>query len=540
MRFFLKDSYRSGLFLVLAVWGGYFINLWPRMLYWTEKGISAGWVGVWGDWAAHFAYASRFAYNPPYLWFSEHPLFADNNFTYPFLADALSGILIRMGINEVTAFILPSIITTFFLLVIFYLFYYYFLRSGFKAFVAITLFFTAGGLGFLFFLGDFINRPDLEKLIFPSKEYTHIVDQNIEYINHITAMLVPQRALLLAMPIAISLLLFLVVSLKGDFGKVSKPLIFLVGMFGGSLLIIHVHTFLAFIIFCSIFALFNLKYLKAWTLFTIGGILTSSLIYFLIYQNIDSQNFIRWQPGWIAASLKMNFFYFWLLNLGAFLPIAAFAIWKFKYYKNYVVVAAVFIFLLGNLILFQPYAFDNTKLFIYSYLIFCIPVTTLLARLWQKGLYFKILSISLFLLLSFSGLLDLIHITRNDKLSSLLWTNEDLQIASRFRQISQPLDRVLVSDQHNHWVSTLTGRQILLGYRGWMWTYGIDYNKREKDLKIMFEGKSDAKNLFKEYNIKYAVLGPSEIYNFGANNQFFSDNFPSVLKNETYTVYQIY
>lgn len=540
MRSFLKNSYEGGLILVFVVWGTYFLNLWPRMLYWTEKGIASGWVGIWGDWAAHFSYASRFAYNPPYLWLGEHPLFSGSNFTYPFLADAISGLLIRTGLNEVASFILPSIITTFIMLIILYVFYLFFLKSGFKAFIAITLFFTAGGMGFLFFLWDFMQNPNLNTLSSPPQEYTHMSEHNIKYINHVTAILIPQRALLLAMPISLSLMLFLIVSLRRGFEKVSHPLIFFAGILGGTLFIVHAHTFLVFIIFCSICALFNIKYWREWMLFAAGGILTSALIYFLIYQTINTQSFIGWYPGWMARSLQVNFYYFWLLNLGAFLPSAAFAIWKFQYYKNYVVLSALCIFLLGNLILFQPFEFDNTKLFIYSYLIFCIPVTALLFYLWEKGIYFKIFSISLFFLLSFSGLLDLLHITNTDKLSYLLWSNEELLMAEKFRQISDPSDRVLVSDQHNHWVSTLTGRQILLGYRGWIWTYGIDYAKREEDIKAMLGGREGAGKLLKEYNIKYAVLGPSEINNFEANPQFFIDNFTPVLKNATYTVYQIY
>lgn len=63
--FFIKNNlqpYLNVLITVLLTWGIYFVYIFPKMLYRTEKGITAGWVNIWGDWPTHFAFASRFAY----------------------------------------------------------------------------------------------------------------------------------------------------------------------------------------------------------------------------------------------------------------------------------------------------------------------------------------------------------------------------------------------------------------------------------------------------------------------------------------------
>ena len=122
-------SYLWGLGAVLMTWGVYFLYLWPKMLFWSAKGIMAGWIGLWGDWAAHLSYASVFAYRPITNWFTAHPLYWDHKFTYPFAADAISGLLMRLGVDVVPAFVVPSIITTLFLLIALYAFYYFILKS---------------------------------------------------------------------------------------------------------------------------------------------------------------------------------------------------------------------------------------------------------------------------------------------------------------------------------------------------------------------------------------------------------------------------
>lgn len=64
----------KGCVAVLLTWGLYFIYLWPKMLFWNNGNIMAGWVNVWGDWAAHFSYANVFAYRQPSDWLTVHLL----------------------------------------------------------------------------------------------------------------------------------------------------------------------------------------------------------------------------------------------------------------------------------------------------------------------------------------------------------------------------------------------------------------------------------------------------------------------------------
>ena len=93
------------------------------MLLERSDGLYAGWRTVWADWAVHFSYANVFAYWPVGDWFSSNPVFATAGFAYPFLADALSGLLMRAGMELVWAFLLPSIAASLALVSLLFLFY---------------------------------------------------------------------------------------------------------------------------------------------------------------------------------------------------------------------------------------------------------------------------------------------------------------------------------------------------------------------------------------------------------------------------------
>ncbi len=71
-----------------------------------EGAIRTGIVQNYGDLAFHLAAIARFAFGqnvPP-----EHPAFAGVPFTYPFLSDFLSALLVGMGATLRTAVVLPA------------------------------------------------------------------------------------------------------------------------------------------------------------------------------------------------------------------------------------------------------------------------------------------------------------------------------------------------------------------------------------------------------------------------------------------------
>lgn len=522
--------------------GVYFGYIWPKMFFWTKEGIVAGWVNVWGDWAAHFSFANVFAYRNPVDWFSSHPLYLGRKFTYPFVTDFISGMLIRMNMDVVLSFILPSIVITAALLVILYVFYVKVLISPKQAYLAMLLFFMNGGLGFYYFFEDIKQKGIGSFLLFPPREYTHMIDKNILWINVVTSQLLPQRALLLGIPLTLFILLRVYTWWSTKFRHIKPIDIIVVGYFSSFLLLVHTHSLIALALTSFIFFLFDLKNWKRWILFAVSAAIPSFLIYQLMYGGAISQDFFKWYPGWIGANRieDTTYLIFTFMNFGVFLPFSIFSILYLRWYKKPLVVSGVFLFLLSNLFLFQPNDWDNTKILLWSHLLLCIPVSRMLSKMSKKTMMMTFISGLLFISMTFSGFLDLLYITNTEKIQAVEWNSEDIKLAHDFREISNGTDIVLTSDQHNHWVSGLTGRQILMGYKGWMWTYGINYTLREEEIKKMYAGGEESKLLLSKYKIKWVVVGRPELNDYNANEMFFIKNYPMVLRNNYSTVYKIY
>ena len=75
----------------------------------------------------------------------------------------------------------------------------------------------------------------------------------------------------------------------------------------------------------------------------------------------------------------------------------------------------------------------------------------------------------------------------------------------------------LTKDNHNHWVVDLAGRKIVMGFRGWLWSWGINYGQRERDVNAMFAGDA---SLFPKYHINYVILEANQ-------EDYYLDRFPS-------------
>jgi hypothetical protein len=530
---------RKGLLLVLGTWGIFFLQFWPRIFYEEAGDLVAGYGPVYWDWLGQMAYAKVFQFQELKEWFSHHPLFFPAKYNYPFLANLISGLLMRWGVSDTNAFIYPSIVTTFFLLIALFAFYRLYLSSK-ASWLAITIFFSCGGWGFISFFKDLFEAPSLSTLFFPPKDYTHILKLGIHRNNFVLAELLPQRGMLLGVPVVLAILTWLKGKIERSENRI-WPFVVL-GIFASSLMVIHLQCFMVLAILCFPLFIVHPKPLKRWFAFGLATAVPTLALYYSLHMGEQSYTLNRifyWYPGWLSRDHDINVFYFWWLSWGFFLPIAIGSLFRSSLRKDPLILGGMILFILANLFSFQPNPWDNHKLFAWSYLILTIPVTQFLILLWEKrSLVFRILAILLLVSMTATGFVDLLRNQHTYELAYTMWIADDRELTKNFQKISEPSDRVLCSDHPFHWVTTLSGRRALMGFKGWVGSYGFPYYELDHDMHTMFRGGEKAENLLNSYGIRYVVIGPEELKDFGANEKYFSKKYNLVLNNTKYRVYQ--
>ncbi|HLE63782.1 MAG TPA: hypothetical protein VI750_11600, partial [Pyrinomonadaceae bacterium] len=255
---------------------------------------------------------------------------------------------------------------------------------------------------------------------------------------------------------------------------------------------------------------------------------------------VDAKTFFSWQFGWDRG--QDNALWFWFKNSGLFIPLTVAAIlWRNK--DQYLVSRRLLLFfmpftlcfIMPNVIKMAPWIWDNIKVLFYWWLASAPLVAILLARLWEKGKWNRVLAAILFLSLTLAGSLDVASIAfRNTKYQ--IFDADGIEFAEMIKEQTAPRSLIMHAPVHNTPVF-LTGRRSLMGYPGHIWTHGLEFNQREAEIKRMYAGGADAAQLIRNYKVDYVVVSRLERERTTVNERFIS-SFPKVGEVGDYTLYK--
>ncbi len=565
-RFHLPSFFPSVLlFLYFSAWIVYFAVFWSHAVFFDAAGnLIAGHVNIWGDWAAHFTMTTALATRGIGI---TSPFLIGAQFSYPFAADLVSAILLQLHVPFISAFVIPSFLFCITIVFALYFFYKTIFHLRTIAILASLIFLLNGGLGFWYFAQDVIHSPQpTHTIVNPPHEYTRLDSQNIKWISVIDSMMIPERAFAIGFPVAlIGLTLAWSAAQEKDKEKNRRSIIIklvIAGVLLGVLPFFHTHSFLAAFIVLASWAgvpiFFYLKkngfqrafpVLKPWLILAVvTGVIALPLMKILFFGHISS-SFFRFYPGWLAMEFKTSWLLFWWKNWGL-TPLAAILGTYFllrNQKKNFPTALAFcipffIIFILANLFLFQPWSWDNTKLFMWTSVGFSGLAAYFLFYLFHSKKYVwptRIAGIIVFFLIIASGTIDAYWDVRTDLHSYQMFSQTEWQFAQWTKKNTDPHSIWLTSDQHNHWLYDLTGRQSVMTFRGWLWTHGYQYAQVEQDVTNMFAGNAQTIALLQKYNVNYVIIGPSERDKMDANEAFYIEHFPIVKEDETTRIYKI-
>src|SRR5439155_809598 len=354
----------------------------------TPAGLYAGYVNVWGDWAAHLSFTGSFAYGhnfPP-----EYPVDPGHRLGYPFMIDFLAAQLVPVGLSLTEAVTATSGMLGLVFPAVLYLAALRFTAGRAASAIAVFVFLLSGGLGFVHFFAD-VLRGGLGVIAHLPREYTLNRDLNLQWLNPVLAYLVPQRSTLFGFSLALILLLVLWIALRQGLG---------------------------------------------WRPFLFAG-----------------HALVRWFP-------------------------TAFPTWFAPMWLWFVV---------PNVIVLQPWVWDNTKFFVFWALLGSVVAAGVLAGMLMRGPATAIVAVTVMVLLGLSGALDLARASDFSKSNVQFTDAGGLKVADWVRHNTSPTTIFAFADEPNSPIPCLAGHRELVGYPGWLWTYGLaDYvQKIDDDNKIL-------------------------------------------------------
>lgn len=481
-------------------------------LFWTHSLVRDAqgiWTGgaTWGDYGAHASYISHIAAATSFP--SDLPIAAGEKITYPFLIDFLSAMYTTGGMSLHDSLFWPGVLLALAicqLLVSVGLRLFGRISVGVGGMVlALTMGSAAGawtawsdwresGKGLFSFLGKL-----------PS-DYSQVLDDNAHVTNMVADAFLPQRAILFGIGAGLIILILLHDSRE----RQQTWQLWFVAVLVGLLPMSHAHTFLigmALLATLAAEAAWRSRAVPKQFLGPIGLALLIALPQLIWQQAANGRGTGgRFRLGWMVQEGESVLSFYWS-NFGLF-GIAFLAVpFVMRRHRQLIwFLPMLAIFAVAQIYSFQPFEYDNLKLISWAFVIGGFFVAYLASQLVRRNKAWLAAVIPAGLLIITPGTLA---ITREFQLHDQFASPADIELAD-WVATNTPTDAVFAStDRSNLTVSTLAGRRLVLGYRGWLYSYNIPYTEREAAVRAALAGRFDDPAL-KKFGTDYLVVGASE------------------------------
>ena len=496
----------------------------------------------WGDMPMHLGFVTSIAAQgtfPP-----EYSILPGERLCYPFLCDSVSSSLYLLGTPLRWAYMFPAFFAFTQVFVGFYLLARCMLRRLSSALLAFVFFFLNGGLGMIYFTGEYSLKQLLTGFY---KTPTNLGDKGVRWVNVIADMLLPQRATLFGWAALFAVLLLLYRAVFCGEKKLFLP----AGILGGLLPMIHTHSYLAlgivaacWLVFSALRDRFSRRWLLSWLAFGLPAVVLAfpQLLLWTFHSVEGNEQFLRFQFDWVNGG-KENWLWFWLKNVGPLFLVSPLAFILAEKEKRAVFFPAPFLFLLCEFIVFQPNVYDNNKLLFVSYALFCILSADLVIRTTEKLRSGAVRAAALFLLIVLCTNAAVFTLAREyvsgtGKYAIRLFSSSDASAAVFIRENTSPEALFLTADNHNNAVAALTGRNVFCGCPSYLFYHGLDYDsRRELALTLLTDGKV-FERMHRDLGIDYVYIGDYERGLTGCDAVFFEQHYPAVFRSGSVTIYK--
>lgn len=472
--------------------------------------------------------------------------FAKEPLVYPFIPNFHCALLVSTGYTSIRhALLYPALFITYSLLMSIYSLSYYFTKSHFASIVSVILFTNLGGLGWTH-LHDPRHRND------PRRDWIHDWGNNqMEYWFHpIMHIMIPQRSALWAMPLAYWAILCLMIGVEhGDWKMFA-----LAGLLTGFLPQLQVHSYVSVaqyaVILCILTFHYNFK-TKEWKkdliLWTIYAIVANVIAfpqlppYFHRVGNARHE-FLMYNPIWKSSQYSKRRFVpiiLWWRGLGIFAAIAlVFGYAEATKRQIIFYIPALFVFVTTNIIRYQPWELDNTKLFYAAWIPVALPfVSQYLCALVKrpKNVISQILGFGIFIIFLVGCCLSAYMST----VQSLFWPTgifgtRDYKFGLWVAENTPPKSIFIFESMPGNVIDCIAGRQVFYGYGGWVSSHGLDFGRKRIENDLL----RNPNNIqgFKEQGVSYVVNSRENIKFKPAKD---NKHWTKVCKYDRYELYKL-
>lgn len=355
---------------------------------------------------------------------------------------------------------------------------------------ALAAFLFAGGLSaFAIFTGGSISN----------------TEEGVAWKNLFLTMFVTQRGLLYSLPAGLVLMCVWRGQLRGEKADARLSLLPQAALYATMPLFnAPAFLFLSALLAACFVASWKAGRARPFLQLGLVSIIPAAWLVAMVTANFSAPSALRFAAGWMQENQGV---WFWLWNFGILLPLLV--ILGFFVLRRGDTASRIFYLTGAGTLLFcflfvlAPWAWDNTKLMIWGYLV-------LMPLLWTQmiGKWPLLWRAATCALLFFSGALTLANGV--DERHGYTLAERSELADTRFLLRRVPIDaRVACAPIYNHPV-LLLGQPLAMGYDGHLFSQGLDYGPVQRDLDELMSGGEHWRDAARRLQVQYLLWGPRE------------------------------
>ena len=526
-------------FMILAVF-----LVWSHTLQNMDGALYTGQC-TYGDMAMHLSFITSIAGQqtfPP-----EYNLLPGTPVSYPFLCDSVSSSLYLLGTPLRWAYMIPMFFAFAHVFCGVWFLAREFCQRKYAPVLAFLLFFLNGGLGMIYFLNGEYSLHDLFTAFY--KTPTNLTEKGMRWVNVIADMLLPQRATLFgwAALFAVLYLLFRAV-FRGD-ARLYLP----AGILGGLLPMVHTHSYFAlglmaacWLIYSAVRDRLSREWLLGWLRFGLPAVLLALPQLFLwTFPSVGgNEHFVRVVIDWVNNG-KEPWLWFWVKNVGLVFVLTPVALFSVSREQRAAFSGAIFIFVLCELLVFQPNEYDNNKLLYVAYAFGCFVCADALAGWLGKVRSPAAQGVLLALTLFISSHAAVFTLGREvasgfPQYGYELFSRDEVAAAEYIIDNTEPDAVFLTRDNHDNTVATLTGRNIVCGSGSYLYFHGLNYQDKQYLAEQMLTNPGVFEANRENEGLDYVYIGYHERALAGVITEYLTENYPVSFTAGAITIYDLH
>lgn len=277
---------------------------------------------------------------------------------------------------------------------------------------------------------------------------------------------------------------------------------------------------------------------KTWGVYlVIAAVLALPQLFIWTFGQATGEHFLRGYFNW--ANIDDNYIWFYVKNLGValllFVPGCLLAGRKFTAIGSPILL----IWLIAELVVFQPNVYDNNKLLYVAYLLMCGVAAdfgmNLLRKIPNSFVKGAVGAVAVFLC-TISAVLTL---GRECVAEYQLLERDQVALAEYIMEHTEPGDKILTNTRHNNAVAVLTGRNIQCGSGSYLYFHGLNYGEQESAVRTMYEEPAVYPDAFAYWDIDYIMVSAYERSSYAVDESSIAAMFPCVYDADGVRLYQV-